>query len=158
MWNTGNESANQKSKTIWPRKEIITIATTGESFYLSHWVWSQWVQSQWSVHVYILPLRCIRKRKRPTITYTKGSVFSLAGPRQNCWLWWSNGLVFQIWVQIVTLLPIGHQLDKVVKSKSQFPSMVKQRIWAKQTQRLLLFFCLFFCLFRALPWHMEVPR
>ena len=66
--------------------------------------------------------------------------------------------MFQIWVQIVTLLPIGHQWDKAVKSKSQFPSMVKQSIWAKQTQRLLLFFCLFFCLFRALPWHMEVPR
>lgn len=34
-----------------------------------------------------------------------------------------NGLMFQIWVLVVILLPTGHMtLDKVTKSKSQFLS------------------------------------
>lgn len=123
---------------LWSGKETFTIATVGERFYLSHWVWSQWVQSQWTVYAYIHTLWCIRKRKKPAMRYPKEHIFSpMAGARQNFWLCWNKGLRFQIWVQIVILLPTGHMtLGKVTKSKYLVP-MPEQRTWTK-TQRLLL--------------------
>ena len=56
---------------MWSGKETITIATTGERFYLSHWVWSQWGQSQWTVYAYIHTLWCVRKRKKPATILKK---------------------------------------------------------------------------------------
>lgn len=122
MWNTGNESANQKSKMMWPGKETITIATIGERFYLSHWVWSQCAESQWLGDVLISNFWCFCLA---THVY-KRTVFPMACLRQNCWLCWGNGLVYQIWREIVTLTSCTHFHTCAEKVPCPLPA---QRPW-----------------------------
>ena len=83
---------------------------------------SEYNPSEQGMYIFI-PYDALEKERGQQLGIQKGIFFLMPGPRQNRWLWWNNGLMFQIWVQIVILLPTGHMtLNKVTKSKSQFPS------------------------------------